>query len=50
MKLNDKLMLGFQKNQSSLHVILGSYQFMYTPRDLLKAWIKGVVGMALRGA
>ena len=37
MKLNDRLMLGFQKNQSSLQVILRSYQFMYTPRDLLKA-------------
>ena len=29
MKLNDKLMLGFQENQSSLRVMLRNYQFMY---------------------
>ena len=37
MKLNDKLMLGFQENQSFLFVMLRNYQFMYTARDLLKA-------------
>ena len=37
MKLNNKLMLGFQKkNQSCLHIKLRNYQFMYTVCDLLK--------------
>ena len=40
MKLNNKLMLGFQKNQSSLHLsVLRNYQFMYIARDLLKTLI-----------
>ena len=34
MKLNDKLMLGFQENQFFLSV---NYQFMYTASDLQKA-------------
>ena len=36
MKMNDKLMLGFQENQTFLHVLSRNYQFMYTACDLLK--------------
>ena len=36
MKLNDKLMFGFQENQFFLHVMLGNYQFIYTASDFLK--------------
>ena len=37
MKLNDKLMLGFNENQSFLDVMLRNYLFMYTAHDLVKA-------------
>ena len=36
MKMNDKLMLGFQENQTFLHVLSRNCQFMYTACDLLK--------------
>ena len=49
MKLNDKLMLGFQENQSFLFVMLRNYQFMYTARDLLKAERKRGEEDAVRG-
>ena len=49
MKLNDKLMLGFQENQSFLFVLLRNYQFMYTARDLLKAERKRGEEDAVRG-
>ena len=46
MKLNNKLMLGFQENQCSLHVMLRNYEFMYAARTLLKTWVER---MAVRG-
>ena len=38
MKLNDKLMFGFQENQFFLRVmfLIGNYQFIYTASDFLK--------------
>ena len=36
MKLNGKLMFGFQENQFFLRVMLGNYQFIYTASDFLK--------------
>ena len=36
MKLNDKLMFGFQENQFFLRVMLGNYQFIYTASHFLK--------------
>ena len=39
MKLNDKLMFGFQENQFFLRVMLGNYQFIYTASDFLKVYL-----------
>ena len=36
------MILGFQKSQSFLHVIVRNYQIMYIARDLLKAKICGL--------
>ena len=45
MKLHNKLRLGFQENQSSLHVMLRNYQFMYAASTLLKTWVDGWLWM-----
>ena len=38
------LILGFERNESCLPIILRNYQFTYAARDLLKALINGLGG------
>ena len=47
MKLNNMLMLGFERNQSFLHVTLRNYQFIYISRNLLwgEHWWSPLLGV-----